>query len=60
MKTLKNSKSVQTSKGVRLHWQSLKDVKPVKLSNMTAGKFVSEKELNSRSNYSELINVIVP
>ena len=61
MKTSKNSLSTLSPKGVRLHWQPLSDVKPVKLSsNMTTGKFVSEKELKNRNNNSNSISILVP
>lgn len=61
MKTNKNMSSALTPKGVRLHWQSLKEAKPVKLSsNMTIGKFVSETELKNRNNNSNSTNVLVP
>lgn len=61
MKTPKHSASAFTPKGVRLHWQSLNEVKPVKLSsNMTSGKFVCEKELKSRNNNSDSRNILVP
>lgn len=61
MKTSKHSASTLTPKGVRLHWQPLSEVKPIKLSsNMTAGKFVSEKELNNRNNNSNSISILVP
>jgi hypothetical protein len=63
MKTNRHITSTNTpnTKGVRLHWQSLKEVKPVKLSsNMTNGKFVCEKELRNRNNNSDFLNILVP
>ncbi len=61
MKTNRNTSSALTPKGVRLHWQPLKEVKPIKLSsNMTTGKFVSEKELKNRNNNSNSTNILVP
>lgn len=61
MKTTKNSVSSFTPKGVRLHWQPLNEVKPVKLSsNMANGKFVCEKELKNRNNNSDSKNILVP
>ncbi len=61
MKANRNTSSALTPKGVRLNWQSLKEVQPVKLSsNMTAGKFVTEKELKNRNNNSNSTNVLVP
>jgi hypothetical protein len=61
MKTNKNTSSSQTPKGVRLHWQPLKEIKPVKLSsNMTSGKFVCERELKNRNNNSASLNKLVP
>ena len=61
MKLNKNTTSSQTPKGVRLHWQPLKEVKPVKLSsNMTGGRFVCEKELKNRNNNSDSLNTLVP
>jgi len=61
MKTHKNTSPVLTPKGVRLRWQPLKEVTPVKLSsNMTTGKFVSEKELKNRNHNSNSLNVLVP
>lgn len=61
MKTIKHTTSTFTPKGVRLHWQPLSEVKPIKLSsNMTNGKFVSEKELKKRNNNSDSINILVP
>jgi hypothetical protein len=61
MKTNKHSAPTLTPKGVRLHWQPLNEVKPVKLSsNITTGKFVSEKELKNRNNNSNSISILVP
>jgi hypothetical protein len=61
MKTNKHSVSQHTPKGVRMHWQPLKEVKPVKLSsNMTSGRFVSERELKNRNNNSDSLNALVP
>lgn len=61
MKLNKNTSSSQTPKGVRLHWQPLKEVKPVVLSsNMTTGRFVCERELQNRNNNSESLNILVP
>ncbi len=61
MKTSKHSAPTLTPKGVRLNWQPLSEVKPVKLSsNMTIGKFVSEKELKNRNNNSNSISILVP
>jgi hypothetical protein len=61
MKTSKNSASAFTPKGVRMNWQPLNEVKPVKLSsNMTNGKFVCEKELKNRNNNSDSKNILVP
>ncbi len=61
MKTSKHSVSTLAPKGVRLHWQPLSEVKPVKLSShITSGKFVCEKELNSRNNNSDPKNILVP
>jgi hypothetical protein len=61
MKLTKNTATSQTPKGVRLHWQPLKEVKPVVLSSsMTTGKFVCERELQNRNNNSESLNILVP
>ncbi len=61
MKTSKHSVSTLAPKGVRLHWQPLSEVKPVKLSSHnTSGKFVCEKELKSRNNNSDPKNILVP
>lgn len=61
MKTSKNSASALTPKGVRLQWEPLSEVKPVKLSsNLISGKFVSEKELKNRNNNSNSISILVP
>lgn len=61
MKLNKNTHSSKTPKGVRLHWQSLNELKPVKLtSNMTNGKFVCERELKNRNNNSDSLNTLVP
>lgn len=61
MKITKLTSSAQAPKGVRLQWEPLNEVKPVKLSNtLTTGKFVSEKELNNRNNNSNSKFVILP
>ena len=61
MKTSKHSVSTIAPKGVRLNWQPLSEVKPVKLSShITSGKFVCEKELKNRNNSSDSLNTLVP
>jgi hypothetical protein len=61
MKTNKPTVPQNAPKGVRMQWQPLKEVKPVRLSsNMASGRFVSEKELKSRNNNSDFLNVLVP
>tara|TARA_R110000868_G_C10961540_1_gene768572 strand:- start:803 stop:988 length:186 start_codon:yes stop_codon:yes gene_type:complete len=61
MKVTKLTTSPQTPKGVRLQWEPLNEVKPVKLSStLTTGKFVSEKELTNRNNNSSSKFVILP
>ena len=61
MKTNKKKKGTTiTPKGVRLHWQSLKEIKPVELSNnLVTGKIISEKELKNRNHNSNSANVLV-
>ena len=50
-----------TSKGVRLNWTSLNDVKPVVLSDLlTTGKSLNETELSKRSNNSFPNNILIP
>lgn len=51
MKTSKHTSTTFTPKGVRLDWEPLNEVKPVKLTkSLTTGKFISERELNKRNN----------
>lgn len=61
MKIRKITSHLVSPKGVRMRWQALDEVKPVKLSReLTTGKFLSEGELKRRNNNSTQISVLVP